>query len=99
MLEGIAMPSSRRSSQPGDETRSPHCGQILRLLSHEASSDVEYNIYPLVQTFLYVTLLHTHVALILSARHTFCEVSFQIVNFTTANRILLPFAQTIRACQ
>ena len=65
MLEGVAMPSSRRSSQPGDETRSPHCGQILRLLSHEASSDVEYTIYPLVQTFLYVTLLHTHVALIL----------------------------------
>ena len=41
ILEGVAMPSSRGSSQPRDQTQGyqniPHCRQILYCLSHQGS--------------------------------------------------------------
>ena len=47
ILKWVAMPSSRRSSQPGDQTRSSHCRWILYCLSHQESPLIlEWVAYP-----------------------------------------------------
>ena len=48
ILEWVAMPSSRGSSQPRDQTQSlPHCRQILYQLSHKGSPRIlEWVCYP-----------------------------------------------------
>ena len=40
ILEWVAMPSSRGSSQPRDWTRPPHCRWILYRLSHQGSPSI-----------------------------------------------------------
>ena len=48
ILEPVAMPSSRGSSQPGIEPRSLFCRQILHHLSHQGSPRIlEWVAYPL----------------------------------------------------
>ena len=37
ILESVAFPFSRASSQPRDQTQAPHCRQILYQLSHKGS--------------------------------------------------------------
>ena len=47
ILEWVAMPSFRGSSQSGIETRSLHCRQILNPLSHQESPRILEVAYPL----------------------------------------------------
>ena len=47
ILEWVAMPSSRGSSQPRDQTQVPHCRRILYHLSHQGSPRIlEWVAYP-----------------------------------------------------